>query len=305
LAITDCTVSGNHADNNGGGLGRDGVFPKVFSFTATGSSFSGNTSGVDGGGIWVMTRDGSSTTLTNCTISGNSANDDGGGVSATTLYLANATIRYCTVSGNIADADNAVAGGAGGVFMDQGNSNYGLTLDHTIIAGNERAFVPGPDGSDDVNGHGSATYSLIGYDPFGLVVNTVGCLIGNLAPIDLKLAALADNGRTMLPDGTKIWTRALLIGSPAINKGDPGAMAGFGGVPAFDQRGSPFARVVAGRIDIGAFEFPGPELPGDYNLDRKVDAADYVLWRNTLGAVDLPPFVEQLSQVPRLGRPRP
>jgi hypothetical protein len=277
LAITDCTVSGNHADNNGGGLGRDGVFPKVFSFTGTGSTFSGNTSGVDGGGIWVMTRDGSSTTLTNCTISGNAANDDGGGVTATTLYLATATIKYCTISGNIADADNAVAGGAGGIFMDQGNPNYGLTLDHTIIAGNERAFVPGPDSSDDVNGHGSAKYSLIGYDPFGLVVNVVGCKIGNLAPIDPKLAALADNGGPTM-------TRALLSGSPAINAGDPAAVAGVGGVPAFDQRGTPFARVVAGRIDIGAIEFPGPALPGDFDLNGVVDGADHVLWRKTLGA---------------------
>ena len=45
------------------------------------------------------------------------------------------------------------------------------------------------------------------------------------------------------------------------------------------------------QIDIGAFELQqpaGPELPGDYNLDESVDAADYVLWRKTLGVTPVP-----------------
>ena len=50
-------------------------------------------------------------------------------------------------------------------------------------------------------------------------------------------------------------TYALLPGSPAINAGDLNAVAGVGGVPMFDQRGTPFGRVVGGRIDIGAFEY--------------------------------------------------
>jgi hypothetical protein len=63
-------------------------------------------------------------------------------------------------------------------------------------------------------------------------------------------------------------------------------------VPQFDQRGMPFDRVVDGdgadgaRIDMGAIELapPGPALPGDYNLNGVVDAADYVLWRKALGS---------------------
>ncbi len=63
----------------------------------------------------------------------------------------------------------------------------------------------------------------------------------------------------------------------------------MGGVPAFDQRGSPFGRVNDGdgaggaRIDTGAFESPPPPtLPADYNRNDVADAADYVLWRKTL-----------------------
>lgn len=75
-------------------------------------------------------------------------------------------------------------------------------------------------------------------------------------------------------------THALGETSPAINMGDN--LQGL----ATDQRGIGFTRVVSGIADIGAFELQsgsGPALLGDYNLSQTVDAADYVLWRKTLG----------------------
>jgi hypothetical protein len=81
-------------------------------------------------------------------------------------------------------------------------------------------------------------------------------------------------------------THALLPGSPAINAGDLNAVAGVDGVPVHDQRGAPFTRVYGGRIDIGAVEsIPAGFLPGDYNGDGVVAAADYTVWRNQLGAI--------------------
>jgi hypothetical protein len=59
-------------------------------------------------------------------------------------------------------------------------------------------------------------------------------------------------------------------------------MAGVGGVPAFDQRGAGFSRVM-GIIDMGAFE-ASLLLPGDYNQNGVVDAADYTVWRDTLAS---------------------
>jgi hypothetical protein len=109
-------------------------------------------------------------------------------------------------------------------------------------------------------------------------------LIGTTAsPVDAKLGALANNGGQTL-------THALLSGSPAIEAGVV-AVAGANGIPLFDQRGTPFSRVVnydnagGARVDIGAVEMvaPGPALPGDYNLNQSVDAGDYVLWRKTTG----------------------
>jgi hypothetical protein len=84
--------------------------------------------------------------------------------------------------------------------------------------------------------------------------------------------------------GGPTLTHALLNGSPAINQGaNPLELAN-------DQRGSGYLRVRGGQADVGAFEVQaGPDSPGDYNGDHVVDAADYVLWRKTLGA-EVPAF---------------
>ena len=98
------------------------------------------------------------------------------------------------------------------------------------------------------------SYSLIGSNAnSGLAAAPVGApdangnLIGGPAGpfIDPLLGPLVDNGGS-----TK--THALLVGSPAIDAGNPAAVAGAGGVPATDQRGeAPFGRVFGGRIDMG------------------------------------------------------
>ena len=73
-------------------------------------------------------------------------------------------------------------------------------------------------------------------------------------------------------------THRPLAGSPVIDAGNPAAVPGIGGVPAFDQRGFGFSRVVDGggvittpRIDIGAYELQPTLLlvdrGGALNLD--------------------------------------
>src|SRR5207248_10633295 len=66
---------------------------------------------------------------------------------------------------------------------------------------------------------------------------------GDQINTDPLLGPLQDNGGPT-------FTHALLLGSPAIDMGDPN----FTPPPFFDQRGSGFSRAVNGRIDIGSFE---------------------------------------------------
>jgi hypothetical protein len=84
-------------------------------------------------------------------------------------------------------------------------------------------------------------------------------------------------------------THALLPGSPAINGGDPVAVAGVGVVPMSDQRGAPYTRVYGGRIDMGAFELqPTDYVLGDFNREGNVDSADYAVWRREMGSTVAP-----------------
>ena len=199
------------------------------------------------------------------------AGDTGGGLFATGSTL---TVNFGTITGN-----NAIDGGGGiltiGLVPDE--------LAHSIVAGNTR----GAGVRDDILGPMAVSFSLIGDNTGATITNNGGNLIGTAgSPINPLLGPLADNGGPT-------FTHALLPESPAIDAGDAAAVAGAGGVPQFDQRGDPFSRVADGngagglRIDIGAYEFiPSEALPtlfGDYNHNGIVDAADYTVWRNTLG----------------------
>jgi len=121
------------------------------------------------------------------------------------------------------------------------NSNQGLAIvSHSIVNGDF-----GNVGSVPIDMNGTSVAG-VEYDilttPFD-AANTFN--IGNsLFSTNPQLGALASNGgptQTMLP----------LAGSPAINAGDLAYGFGF----TTDQRGSGFARIVNGRVDIGAVEF--------------------------------------------------
>jgi hypothetical protein len=53
------------------------------------------------------------------------------------------------------------------------------------------------------------------------------------------------------------------------------------GVPLYDQRGFSFARVVNGRIDIGAFE--AGALSANFDVDLDVDGFDFLAWQRGFG----------------------
>src|ERR1041385_8419406 len=107
LTMSNCKVSGNSADGNGGGIYNNGASGSA-TLTLTNSTLSGNSAGSSGGGILNDGRSGSAAvTLTNSTLSGNSVASFGGGIfSSTDSGSATVTITNSTLSGN-----SAIGGG--------------------------------------------------------------------------------------------------------------------------------------------------------------------------------------------------
>ncbi len=258
LQISSSTIDSNWALKNGGG-----ICEWLSSASIANSTISNNAANA-GGGIWGSSQ------INQSTISTNTA-DIGGGIYAQTTSIDHSTIVF--------NRANVIGGG---IFIASS-----LDIDHTIVAGSSFSSA-----GDIVGLLGTtviARYSLIGTNlGSGLVEAPVGSpdADGNLiggpvhGTINPRLGALTANGGSTM-------THALLPGSPAIDAGDPTAVAGVDGVPVYDQRGVPRTRVYGGRIDIGAVESQPDVLLGDYNLNGVVDAADYALWRKAEGTTDL------------------
>ena len=244
LTITRCTVAGNSAAFDGGGIHN-----LAGALTVVQSTVSGNTAGGDGGGIFSSTLADLSTTsatVLNSTISGNTASQGGG------LYNINGLTRvvHSTVTANHARS--------GGGLMSFGDEGARMDVQGSIVAGNF-ADAAGTTPNDvatqvdptDTRYH-SLGYNVIGragaHVDFSQEFNATGDQTGVTDPAALKLGALADNGGP-----TK--THKLLARSVALDAGDPAFdPAAFTPQLTTDQRGEGFARVVNGRIDVGAFE---------------------------------------------------
>lgn len=228
LEIDRCSVLGNSVNAGGDGAG---VFVSTNGgLTVFFSTISGNTAsspdGSSGGGIFSNGM----LNISNSTISGNNTSDAGGGIFANSGSVG---LSSSTVAGN-----NASDSG-GGIF----SNGISVALFNTIVARN--TAVSRPDFNGEVN---SVGYNLIG-NTSGTTIT--GTTTANQLNVDPLLGPLQNNGGATL-------TRALLSGSPAIDKGQANS--------GVEQRLYP--RVVdfpdipnaAGGdgTDIGAFEVQAP-----------------------------------------------
>jgi hypothetical protein len=231
MTVSDSIIS----DNLGPGIWN-------YSFlTILNSTLSGNSAGqaLDGGGIRSGTfKAPGSVTVINSTISGNSASGGGGGIM---IYYGSLSIVKSTISGNS-------AGGAGG-----GISSGRVQVTNSTISGNSAAICAGicaeivEIGNTILNANASGnidgTVTSRGYnvcsDNGGGLLNGPGDQI-NTDPV---LGPLQDNGG-------RTFTHLPLLGSPAIDAGDPN----FVQPPFHDQRGPCFYRVFGRRIDVSSVE---------------------------------------------------
>jgi hypothetical protein len=234
LNLHNSTVSGNTATFSSGGIHNAGFGEGVAVLEIVNSTIDGNTAPGDGGGIYNDGESGIATLqITNSTLSGNSVNGLGGGVYNDGFAEGNVTltISNSTLSGNS-------AGGQGGGIYNQG------TFGKALLSFANTILNAGASGENIFNDSGTATslgYNLSSDDGGGLLNGP-----GDQVNTDPMLGALQGNGGST-------FTHELLLGSPAIDAGDPA----FTPPPLFDQRGPGFDRVVSDRLDVGSFEVQG------------------------------------------------
>ncbi|MGL5194261.1 MAG: DUF4347 domain-containing protein, partial [Chroococcales cyanobacterium] len=262
LTLNQSTITGNRADDDGGGINNVGTLTVIESsisnnfaqdegggirhtgkqdLTVIGSTINHNEAGTQGGGIQ---NNGSTAVIYNSTISNNSAADDGGGFYNT----GDLTVNHSTIAFNTADSNGNGKGSGGGIFHN-GEGRISLNLSHTLVAGNT-------DNSQnvvyqDISGPVSPSeYNLIGDLTGSTGLNTdTNYSFDSLGGIDINDVINRDLALNGAPPGSPL-THALILGSPAINLGDPNVKTEL----VTDQRGDPFQREVGEAIDIGAYE---------------------------------------------------
>ncbi len=218
LTMTNTSVSDNLVNNgNGGG----GILIASGIAILNNSTVSGNTNETGSGGGIV---NGGTLNLINSTVSGNTSPfGQGGGIYNYGMVNLNNT----TITGNTSQD-------AGGITNPESGGT--ATLQNSILAGNTAAGV----GPDCIGTIGSSGYNLID--------NTSNCTFtpgaGDLTDVNANLGQLIGSP----------GYHPLLLGSPAIDAGNPAGCTDQNGNPlATDQRGMTRPQGIA--CDIGAYEY--------------------------------------------------
>ncbi len=221
------------------GIGEDGagIRNAVGSLSVEGTTFSGNSTLFQGGGVAVY----NDLSMVNSTVSGNSAGQNGGGIYA--AGASSLTVRSSTITDNTADS-NADANGTGGGFADAAATS--ISFYNVINAANLDLNPVPPPAPDCFSGPGYFPRFVLSTQAFG----AGNCLVGfdpgnNQVVSDPDIGPLQDNGG-------QTPTHALLAGSQAIGTG--GTM-GLDQCPATDQTGR---ERPAGGCDIGAVQYVAP-----------------------------------------------
>jgi predicted outer membrane repeat protein len=277
LTVTDSVITNNYALNDGGGIYTDtqtgsvtvvnstisgnrasdgtdtssyagAIYSQDSPVTVRGSTLSGNTSGGDGGAVYMSARltTDPSLTLENSTIANNSSlahgsDDEGGGVwLCCGDFGQSLVIKSSTITGNSVGG----TGGEGGGVYASALASTNVTIQNSIIANNH-----GTSANDIYSEYGGQLgFSLIkelGADSTdtGESFTATG---PNITCVDPQLGGLANNGgptQTEAPSGS----------SPVIDKGNAFGLNS-------DQRGVlrpidfPSIPNAADGSDIGAVE---------------------------------------------------
>jgi hypothetical protein len=247
VTVADSIISGNSADEDGGGIYNQGFLDlrdsALVNNHATGNLLGANTD-PEGGGLWSATEG----TLHNVTITGNTVAAVGSGGAG--VYVAGAA----KASGSslnlfsVTMAKNTAGAGAGGGLRIGGNRNADVDVFYSIIAGNTGGNCKFDTGETLVGNDGDSANQSQAFN----IDSENSCGFTTLAQVntDPKLAAVAVTHGitpTMVP----------LVGSPAVDAVTdstvcPAATSVNDPEPPADQRH--IDRPQGARCDIGAVE---------------------------------------------------
>lgn len=257
------------------GLHGAAIIAQIGGVTLDGVTLSGNSATGSGGAVFVSGY--SALSAINTTFSGNSAGAAGGAVfvEGRSLITASpeagsAVLVHSTLTRNRADANADGIGSGGGVATAIGllGSMGILTLDHTIVAANEKTTFNGTSWVVAPGDCGGAV-QLAG----PTVMSIADCTVAGGSPI-----VGSANLDVLRNDGGPTPTHPLLSGSVAIDAGDATCHDVTGAALTVDQRG--YLRPAGTRCDVGAYEFqaamPVKAQPRDLNGDGRAD----LLWRH-------------------------
>jgi len=247
--LINVVISGNHAGSNGGGmynLGGGGKASPVF----TNVVISGNQSGFNGGGMYNTggSNGDASPIFTNVVISGNQAGFNGGGTYNT--GMSNPTLINVVINGN-----HALING-GGMYFSPPTVNIISPIITNCIIWNNSTPGSGP-AFYNIFANPLVSYSIIqgnsnDINDVSITYNNSGSIIDggnnkfqsdgvNPLFIDAPAAGLTIAGNFRV-----------LFNSPAIDMG-----LDMANTTSLDLDGNP--RIQNASIDIGAYEFQGPD----------------------------------------------
>jgi hypothetical protein len=266
--VTNCTITRNWADTAGGayqGTLNDCVLSDNFAERWGGGArastlnhcvLSGNSAGLQGGGVFRGT-------LMYCTVSGNDAGDEGGGAIFAALshctvsgnwagFLGggadSCTLTNCTLTGNVITVSNGGGGGASrstlvsctvrgnraGEFNGVGGGTFGGSAKNSIVYGNEANYENDFEQTGPYVNHYSTDFEASCTAP--LPDSGAGNITGDPLFVGWNDLHLQSN-------------------SPCIDAGNNSYVVGD-----TDLEGN--LRIVNGIVDMGAFEYQGPEPTG-------------------------------------------